>query len=593
MTSRALLALLLASLVTVALPSTSRGHNITRGLGTAVVVHFLGDRIRLTYDVGYGSNYARDAMLKIDTDGSFEVDPDEARRYRQLIWGRYLQGKVEIRLNGHSFLPRLVRSHDDNLVGEVAPIPFDLFYELELEIPFATGEDRQRRLEVEIINRGLEKQKTQPGVFLVPYTGHAEDASFMIRSPSPMLDLTYSQASGPRLLVHLDYSGGDLRKDHRARLVLDDGTVTEEPAIVVRGSGKRSGAERGPEPEPSSDPGSDPDRESGTTPENETGGTTENLQEPGEAGTGSTLEGIASRVDREESEKLAASDRFLSSVIQRDDLGLWGQIGFVLLAFLYGLGHALTPGHGKSMVSTYLVGTRGRVRDVFFLGGVTTLTHTFCVCALGLVIHLALAEAIEARTFQDQVIAALRIGGSSVLVILGMFFFFRRLDWMGHPEKLTTTPLDDSDESSEDTATAGADLEASDAESTDSPDSAPPRRSWPQSLWVGVVGGLVPCPGALSVLAIGLLYPERRLFSLLLLAVFSLGLGAVLVALGLVLISGKRRFLSGPRQNRFWFSYLPALSALFLTGLGTFYLIRTLGDHGTEVSAWLQALASR
>ncbi len=64
-----------------------------------------------------------------------------------------------------------------------------------------------------------------------------------------------------------------------------------------------------------------------------------------------------------------------------------GSVRFGLLVFLLAVGvgglHALQPGHGKTMVAAYLVGSQGRVRDAVLLGGVVTLTHTSSVVLLG------------------------------------------------------------------------------------------------------------------------------------------------------------------------------------------------------------------
>src|SRR5262249_4346718 len=54
-------------------------------------------------------------------------------------------------------------------------------------------------------------------------------------------------------------------------------------------------------------------------------------------------------------------------------------------AFLWGALHALSPGHGKTMVAGYLVGSKGRPRDAALLGLTVTITHTSAVFALGLV----------------------------------------------------------------------------------------------------------------------------------------------------------------------------------------------------------------
>jgi nickel/cobalt exporter len=50
----------------------------------------------------------------------------------------------------------------------------------------------------------------------------------------------------------------------------------------------------------------------------------------------------------------------------------------------FGMAHALSPGHGKTVVAAYLVGARGTPWHALLLGLTVTLTHTWGVFALGL-----------------------------------------------------------------------------------------------------------------------------------------------------------------------------------------------------------------
>ena len=59
---------------------------------------------------------------------------------------------------------------------------------------------------------------------------------------------------------------------------------------------------------------------------------------------------------------------------------------FVLFASMFwGAAHALTPGHGKTIVAAYLVGSRGTVGHALILGLTTTVTHTLGVFILGFI----------------------------------------------------------------------------------------------------------------------------------------------------------------------------------------------------------------
>ena len=75
---------------------------------------------------------------------------------------------------------------------------------------------------------------------------------------------------------------------------------------------------------------------------------------------------------------------FLSKLLHQRDITPWMMLVGVLAAFLLGGAHALTPGHGKTIVAAYLVGSRGTLKHAAFLGMMVTFTHTISVFALGL-----------------------------------------------------------------------------------------------------------------------------------------------------------------------------------------------------------------
>ncbi len=62
---------------------------------------------------------------------------------------------------------------------------------------------------------------------------------------------------------------------------------------------------------------------------------------------------------------------------------------YYLTATVLGGMHALEPGHGKTVVAAYLIGTKGRKIDAVVLGLVVTLTHTFSVILLAIAAKVA------------------------------------------------------------------------------------------------------------------------------------------------------------------------------------------------------------
>ncbi len=88
----------------------------------------------------------------------------------------------------------------------------------------------------------------------------------------------------------------------------------------------------------------------------------------------------------------------------------------------WGAAHALTPGHGKAIVTAYLVGTRGRPRDALLLGGIVTVTHTIGVFALGFV-TLGLSEFIV----PEDLYPWLNLVSAVLVVLVGLAVFRQRI----------------------------------------------------------------------------------------------------------------------------------------------------------------------
>jgi len=79
------------------------------------------------------------------------------------------------------------------------------------------------------------------------------------------------------------------------------------------------------------------------------------------------------------------ADSGFASLVKRERLGFWVIAASVGAALFWGMAHALSPGHGKTIVTAYLVGQRGTPRHAALLGLIVTATHTIGVFALGAV----------------------------------------------------------------------------------------------------------------------------------------------------------------------------------------------------------------
>ena len=110
------------------------------------------------------------------------------------------------------------------------------------------------------------------------------------------------------------------------------------------------------------------------------------------------------------------------------------------IAFFWGAAHALSPGHGKSIVAAYLVGSRGTPRHALLLGVTVTVTHTIGVFALGLV-TLSLSQFIVPEQLYPwlNLVSALLIVGVGLSVLRWRIREWRRAPAARRTATSTTT----------------------------------------------------------------------------------------------------------------------------------------------------------
>src|ERR1039458_6677915 len=117
----------------------------------------------------------------------------------------------------------------------------------------------------------------------------------------------------------------------------------------------------------------------------------------------------------------------LSRFLHQQELTPWMIAVALGVAFVLGAAHALTPGHGKTIVAAYLVGSRGTLKHAAFLGAMVTFTHTVSVFVLGLATMFLFQYVVPQKV--TQVLGA--ISGLSIVVI-GGWMLYKRLRGGGH-----------------------------------------------------------------------------------------------------------------------------------------------------------------
>jgi ABC-type nickel/cobalt efflux system permease component RcnA len=272
---------------------------------------------------------------------------------------------------------------------------------------------------------------------------------------------------------------------------------------------------------------------------------------------------ISSAKKAEESPEPAAAEATGEAPVSSSLRGLLeskkGIVLLLVLAAFFGAAHALTPGHGKTLVAAYLVGERGTVGHAFVLGLVTTLTHTGAVLVLAFLLLYFFPSAVPA-----DVQLILGLVGGLLVAGLGFWLLLRRLSGgadhfhLGghhhhhhgghhhhhghedhyHDEHGHAHPLPNSDK----------------------------MVGWWGLIVLGISGGIVPCWDAIVMLGVAIASRQLWLGVPLLLA-FSAGLASVLILIGIGVVYFKGFVFSRWGEGRLIKS-LPLVSAATVMVMG-------------------------
>jgi nickel/cobalt transporter (NicO) family protein len=256
------------------------------------------------------------------------------------------------------------------------------------------------------------------------------------------------------------------------------------------------------------------------------------------------------------------------------------QVAFwtLLAALILGSVHALSPGHGKTVVGAYLIGSRGTPRHALFLGITVTITHTIGVFVLGFATLYASRFIVPERLFPIlSLISAVLILGMGLILLVQrgratvrtlrhsrvsapIFFAVQSAPALLYAQTHSTAVMH---------SHGGGPMHSHLPPGADGE-----KVSWKSLLTLGISGGLVPCPSAM-VLLLAAIALNKTAYGMILVLVFSLGLAITLTAVGLVFLYARNRF--SERQSRSaWLKLMPVFSAAAITLVGTLLFVSAL-----------------
>ncbi len=252
---------------------------------------------------------------------------------------------------------------------------------------------------------------------------------------------------------------------------------------------------------------------------------------------------------------------FLKEALYQQNISSSVLLMILFVSFILGALHALGPGHGKSLMAAYLVGSKGRIRDAIVLALTLTVTHVMSVLILGF-----LALWIADFFMPEKMAKWMGLFSGISIITIGTWLFYSRFkaiknSYPGHSHDHChpATPEHDSCSHSHD----GVHHHHYDSNFS----------IW-QNIALGVSGGVVPCPKALVILLLAISLQKITL-GILIVVAFSLGLSLVLVVLGIVMIKASHLIkgrLEGPSIQ-----YIPIIGSVIIVGVGVYWSVRSIG----------------
>jgi nickel/cobalt exporter len=225
----------------------------------------------------------------------------------------------------------------------------------------------------------------------------------------------------------------------------------------------------------------------------------------------------------------------LSDLFQQSAAHAWL---FIPSAILLGALHGLEPGHSKTMMAAFIVAVRGTVKQAVLLGLAATLSHTAIVwiVALG---GVYLFQGLRPEATEPY----LQFASGLLILVIAIWMLWRtRREQVGHHDHgHDHHDHDHGHHHHADTLDHSLDISGGgyqDAHERQHADDIRRRFAGrevttPQIILFGITGGLIPCPGAITVLLLCLQLKRLVLGSVLVLC-FSIGLAITMVTSGVI-----------------------------------------------------------
>jgi ABC-type nickel/cobalt efflux system permease component RcnA len=215
----------------------------------------------------------------------------------------------------------------------------------------------------------------------------------------------------------------------------------------------------------------------------------------------------------------------------------------IVIAFIYGVIHALGPGHGKTITWSYFLSKQANIKKGIIVGNAIAFLHAGSALAIVLSLQFVARQAV--LTSFEEVSRTIQLVSYALIAMIGLFLLIQTCTNLRRKKNRPENSLSYED--------------------------AEPKNMIP----VAIAVGLIPCPGAVIILLFSSAMGVLKL-GVLLTLMMALGMGVTISSVAVLTIVAKRgilKFVSGKPEVIAGFQAATGIAGsafIFLLGLFLF-----------------------
>jgi ABC-type nickel/cobalt efflux system permease component RcnA len=219
----------------------------------------------------------------------------------------------------------------------------------------------------------------------------------------------------------------------------------------------------------------------------------------------------------------------------------------LVFAYLYGMIHAIGPGHGKTLVASYFLSNERSYSKALFISLAIGVVHTFSAFFLTLVIYFVI-ETFLVQFMENTILLTTKIS-AAIIIAIALYLLYKKLKSYRaskKPLQFTTTPH---------AISCGCGSCKVDQNSTDAA--------------LIISAGIIPCPGTVTIFIFSL---SMGLYFLGFLSAFvmSLGMSTIIFISALISVSVRKKTLKENTKLKTILEYF-SLALIFTLGIILFF----------------------